>query len=67
MSIRDIVVSKEPDGWFVISDQRLGPYTRELAVSQAKGLAFAIRSSGGEANLRFSDRDEEPPVLEPGA
>ena len=50
MSVRDIVVIKEPDGWFVIFDRRLGPYTREVAISQAKGLAFVVRTSGGEAN-----------------
>ena len=41
--------------------EKMGPYTRELAESLAKGMAFAIRSSGGEARIVFSDAQEPPP------
>lgn len=58
MNGMDVRVFKEKSGWFVVTDSKMGPYPRELAESLAKGMAFAIRSSGGQARIVFSDQDE---------
>jgi hypothetical protein len=57
----DVRVFKENSGWFVMTDSKMGPYPRELAESLAKGMAFAIRSSGGQARIVFSDLDAPEP------
>jgi hypothetical protein len=57
----DVKVFKEDAGWFVLTDSKMGPYPRELAESLAKGMAFAIRSAGGEARVVFGDSDEPSP------
>jgi hypothetical protein len=57
----DVKVFKESDGWFVVTDSKMGPYPRELAESLAKGMAFAIRSAGGQARIVFGDTDEPWP------
>ena len=61
MAAIDVRVLKEDSGWFVVADRRMGPYPRELAESLAKGMAFAIRSAGGQARIVFGDRDEPLP------
>ncbi len=53
----DVKVFKERNGWFVMTNNKMGPYPRDVAESLAKGMAFAIRSSGGEARIVFSDVD----------
>jgi hypothetical protein len=58
MMAMDVRVFKESAGWFVMAKEKMGPYTRELAESLAKGMAFAIRSSGGKARVVVSDPDE---------
>jgi hypothetical protein len=58
MNGMDVRVFKEKSGWFVVANSKMGPYPRELAESLAKGMAFAIRSSGGQARIVFSDQDE---------
>jgi hypothetical protein len=66
----DVRVFKENGGWFVMTDSKMGPYPRELAESLAKGMAFAIRSSGGQARIVFSDLDapeDEPDPDDAGA
>jgi hypothetical protein len=55
------MVLEEEGGWFVISDSKIGPFPRELAESLAQGMAFAIRSAGGEARIVFGDPDEPRP------
>jgi hypothetical protein len=57
----DVRVFKESAGWFVMTNSKMGPYPRDVAESLAKGMAFAIRSSGGEARIVFSDSDEPWP------
>jgi hypothetical protein len=57
----DVRVFKENSGWFVMTDSKMGPYPRELAESLAKGMAFAIRSSGGQARIVFADPDTPEP------
>ena len=61
MMAMDVRVFKEGAGWFVMAKEKMGPYTRELAESLAKGMAFAIRSSGGKARVVFSDPDQPSP------
>ena len=61
MTAIDVRVFKENDGWFVMAKDKMGPYPRELAESLAKGMAFAIRSSGGQARVVFADPDESWP------
>ena len=58
MTDMDVKVFKESAGWFVLANSKMGPYPRELAESLAKGMAFAIRSSGGQARVVFSEPDE---------
>ncbi|HEX2816962.1 MAG TPA: hypothetical protein VHN39_11235 [Phenylobacterium sp.] len=58
MSAMNVKVFKEDAGWFVMTDSKMGPYPRGVAESLAKGMAFAIRSSGGQARIVFSDSDE---------
>ena len=57
----DVRVFKENSGWFVMTNTKMGPYPRDVAESLAKGMAFAIRSSGGEARIVFSDSGEPWP------
>jgi hypothetical protein len=61
MAAMDVKVFKENAGWFVVTDSKMGPYPRELAESLAKGMAFAIRSAGGQARIVFGDSDEPWP------
>lgn len=61
MAAMDVKVFKENTGWFVMTDSKMGPYPRDVAESLAKGMAFAIRTSGGQARIVFSDTDEPWP------
>lgn len=62
MSETIINVFKGDGGWFVMTSERFGPYSRELAEQLAKGMAFAVRSSGGTARITFGDTDEPSPT-----
>jgi hypothetical protein len=61
MTVQIISVFKEDEGWFVATSARFGPYSREVAEKLAKGLEFAIRSSGGVARIVIGDVDGPPP------
>jgi hypothetical protein len=64
MSVRRIYVFKEGDDWFVMSIEKLGPFPREIAEKLARGLAFAIRSSGAAVEVIFGEPEPHEPAPE---
>ena len=64
MAVEIISVFKEDDGWFVATSAKFGPYSREVAEKLAKGLEFAIRTSGGVAKIVMGAPDNPPPPAE---
>jgi hypothetical protein len=60
MSETTINIFKENDGWFVMAAEKYGPYSREVAEKLAKGMAFAIRSSGGAVKIVVGDTGDPP-------
>ncbi len=52
MDSMTIVVSDEHAGWFVVCEDRFGPFfSRQGAMDLANGMASAIRSSGMSVEL----------------
>jgi len=64
MAVRRVHVFKEGDDWFVMSIERFGPFPREIAEKLARGIAFAIRSSGDAVEVIFGEPDPSEPVAE---
>ena len=64
MTLQIINVFKDGENWFVATSARFGPYSREVAEKLAKGLEFAIRTSGGVAKIVIGDPDNPPPEAE---